>query len=120
MLPFLPSEKRPLLLRVDLAVALTYYVARGRPLVQPEKLPQTSETWESLAEKTWTNEDLHVPKVIRSLRMIAIDCGEMDESLARNAAALIVKEKIENGKAWSMLGHGFDKAWEKVSKEESN
>jgi hypothetical protein len=117
VLPFLPKEKRPLFLRVDLAVALTYYVARGRPLIQSDKVPQTSEKWESLAEKTWANEDLHVPKVVRSLKMIAVDCGEMDERLARNAAALVIQEKVENGKDWSMLGHGFDKAWEKVSKE---
>ena len=61
--------------------------------------------------------DVHVPKVIRALQVIAVECGEMDEELARNAAGLVVQEKIVNGEKWSYLGHGFDEAWEHVSKE---
>jgi hypothetical protein len=110
-------QQRALLLRVDLAVGLTYYVARGRPLIQPEEIPNTPYSWEQLAEKTWSNEDLHVPKVIRAMRTIGVDCGEMDEELARNAAGLVIQEKIENGKTWSMYGHGFDEAWDDVAKE---
>lgn len=110
-------EKRPLLLRVDLAVGLAYYVSRGRPLIQPSKLPKTPWSWDTITEKTWTDEDLHVSKVIRALKVIAVECGEMDEELARNAAALVIQEKVVNGRRWSMLGHGFDEAWEKVSKE---
>jgi Questin oxidase-like len=110
-------EKRPLLLRVDLAVGLAYYVARGRPLIQPSKLPKTPLSWDTIIEKTWTDEDLHVPKVVRALKIIAVECGEMDEELARNAAGLVVQEKVVNGRTWSMLGHGFDEAWEEVSKE---
>jgi Questin oxidase-like len=113
-------EKRPLLIRVDLAVGLAYYIARGRPLIQPEKLPKTSYSWNTITEKTWTDDDLHVPKVIRALRTISVDCDEMDEELARNAAGLVVQEKIENGEEWSMYGHGFDEAWEEVSKEKQN
>jgi len=37
--------------------------------------------------------------------------------LARNAAGLVVKEKVDNGRKWSFLGPGFDQAWEEVSKE---
>ena len=59
-----------------------------------------------------------MPKVVRALKMIAVDCAEMDETLARNAAALVVQEKVDNGRQWSFLGHGFDEAWEKVAKEE--
>jgi len=43
--------------------------------------------------------------------------GEMDEALAKNAAAIVVQEKIENHRRWSMLGHGFDEAWDQVSRE---
>lgn len=111
-------EKRALLLRVDLAASLAYYVSRGRPLIQPDKLPKTSYTWKEINEKTWADVDLHVPKVIRALQVIAVECGEMDEELARNAAGLVVQEKIDNGEGWSYLGHGFDEAWEEVSKED--
>jgi hypothetical protein len=41
----------------------------------------------------------------------------MDETLARNAAALVVQEKVVNGREWSFLGHGFDEAWDKVAHE---
>lgn len=119
LLPFVPMEKRALLLRVDLAVGLTYYIARGRPMIQPEKVPKTPYSWETITEKTWANEDLHVPKVIRALKMISVECGEMDEEMARNAAGLVVQEKIENGNRWSMYGHGFDETWEAVLKEEN-
>jgi Questin oxidase-like len=117
LLPYIPMDKRRLALRVDLAAALTYYVARGRPVIQPDKLPKTPYTWEEITEKTWTNEDLHVPKVIRALRVTGRDNHEMDEELARNAAGLVVREKIERNKKWAMLGHGFDDAWEQISKE---
>lgn len=50
--------------------------------------------------------------------MIAVDCGEMDETFARNAAALVVQEKVDHGREWSFLAHGFDEAWEKVAEEE--
>ena len=112
LLPFIPLEKRGLLLRIVLAASLLYYVARGRPLIQPEKLPTTPYSWEVIAEKTWKDEDLHVPKVVRALKTIAVDYGEMDEELARNAAGLVVREKVEKGRKWSMYGHGFDEAWE--------
>lgn len=111
-------DKRRLALRVDLAAGLTYYVARGRPVIQPEKLPKTPYTWEEITEKTWTDEDLHVPKVIRALRVVGRDIHEMDEELARNAAGLVVREKIDRKKRWAMLGHGFDDAWEKISQEQ--
>jgi hypothetical protein len=117
ILPYVPMDKRRLALRVDLAAGLTYYIARGRPVIQPEKLPQTSYTWEEITQRTWTNEDLHVPKVIRALRVTAVDNHEMDEALARNAAGLVVREKIERKNRWAMLGHGFDDAWEEISKE---
>jgi len=117
VLPFVPLSQRALFLRVDFAVSLTYYISRGRPLIQPSKLPQTSESWQSLSEKVWKDEDLHVPKVVRALKTIAVDCGEMDETLARNAAALVVQEKVVNGREWSFLGHGFDEAWDKVAHE---
>jgi hypothetical protein len=117
ILPYVPMEKRTLLLRTDLAAGLTYYVARGRPLIQPEKLPKTAYSWDEMAEKTWSNEDIHVPKVIRALKTIAVECGEMDEELARTSAGLVVREKIENRKRWSMYGHGFDETWDEVLKE---
>jgi hypothetical protein len=117
ILPYVPTEKRTLFLRTDLAVGLAYYIARGRPLIQPEKVPKTPYSWDEIAEKTWSNEDLHVPKVIRALKAIAVDCGEMDEEFARNSAGLVVREKIENGKRWSMYGHGFDESWDEVLKE---
>ena len=104
-------------LRTDLAACLTYYVARGRPLIQPGKLPKTSYSWDKIAEKTWSNEDLHVPKVIRALKTIAVECSEMDEELARDSAGLVVREKIEQGRKWSMYGHGFDETWDEVLKE---
>ena len=50
--------------------------------------------------------------------MISVECGEMDETLARNAAALVVQEKVDNGRKWSFLGHGFDEAWEEVANEQ--
>jgi hypothetical protein len=53
--------------------------------------------------------------VVRALKMISVDCNEMDETLARNAAALVVQEKVINGEEWSFLGHGFDEAWDKVA-----
>ena len=109
-------DKRRLALRVNLAAGLTYYIARGRPVIQPEKLPKTPYTWEEITQKTWTDDDLHVPKVIRALRVIA-ENREMEEELARNAAGLVVREKIERKKRWAMLGHGFDDAWEEISKE---
>ena len=108
--------KRVLLLRVDLAVSLTYYVARGRPLVQLDKLPKTHHTWKTITEMTWKDEDLHVPKVVRALKVMS-EMGEIDDDLAKNAAALVVQEKVENGRRWSMLGHGFDEAWDQISKE---
>jgi hypothetical protein len=111
-----PAEKQSLLLRVGLAVGLVYYIARGRPLLQPSELPETSYSWSQIAEKTWSNEDLHVPKVIRSLKVMS-ERGEMNDALARNGAGLIVQEMIDNGKSWSFLGHGFDEAWEKVAND---
>ena len=117
ILPFVPVAKRPLLLRVDLAVCLTYYISRGRPLIQHDKLPKTSSSWGTIIEKTWGNEDLHLPKVIRALKVLGADRGEMDEELAKNAAGLVVQEIIVNGENWSLLGHGFDEAWDQVSKE---
>jgi len=119
LLPYIPMDKRRLALRVDLAAGLTYYVTRGRPAIQPEKLPKTPYTWEEITQKTWADEDLHVPKVIRALRVIA-ENHEMDEELARNAAGLVVREKIERKKRWAMLGHGFDDAWEEISKESNS
>jgi len=116
LLPYIPMDKRRLALRVNLAAGLTYYIARGRPVIQPEKLPKTPYTWEEITQKTWTDDDLHVPKVIRALRVIA-ENREMEEELARNAAGLVVREKIERKKRWAMLGHGFDDAWEEISKE---
>lgn len=118
LLPFVPLEKRGLLLRVDLAASLTYYISRGRPLIQQDKLPKTPYSWKEIKEKTWTDLDLHVPKVIRALQVISVECGEMDEELARNAAGLVVQEKIFNGEKWSFLGQGFDEAWDEVSKED--
>ena len=56
--------------------------------------------------------DLHVPKVIRALKMIALEYGEMDEELARNAAGLVVQEKIDHKRRWSFFGHGFDETWD--------
>src|SRR5271156_3669505 len=111
LLPLVPSDNIPLCLRVDLAVSLTYYVSRGRPLVQPDKLPQTKYSWDDIVKKTWTDEDLHVPKVIRALKVIS-EAREMGEDLARNAAGLVVQEKIDGKRRWSFLGHGFDEAWE--------
>jgi Questin oxidase-like len=119
LLPLVPSDKIPLCLRVDLAVSLTYYVSRGRPLVQPEKLPQTPYSWDDIIKKTWTNEDLHVPKVIRALKTIS-EAGEMDATLARNAAGIVVQEKIDGGRRWSFLGHGFDEAWEQKEAGDEN
>lgn len=52
--------------------------------------------------------------------MIAVDCGEMNETLARNSAALVVQEKVINGNKWSFLGHGFDEAWDKVAHEKED
>jgi len=111
-------DKRIVVLRVDLAASLTYYVARGRPLHQPDKVPKTPYSWDTITEKTWTDEDLHVPKVIRALKVIAVDCGEMDDTFARNAAGLVVEEEIEKQNGWSFLGHGFDEAWEEIAREE--
>jgi hypothetical protein len=87
-------------------------------MIQPDKLPKTRHSWETIVEKTWENEDLHVPKVIRALKMIAVECSEMDQELARNAAGLVLQEKVENGNKWSMYGHGFDETWDEVAKEE--
>ena len=113
----MPLEKRVLFLRVDAAVSLAYYIARGRPMIQPEKLPKTPYSWDQIVQKSWTDEDLHVPKVIRALKTIAVDCNEMDEELARNAAGLVVREKIEKKRKWSKYGHGFDETWDDVVKE---
>jgi len=110
-------EQRPLILRVDLAVGLAYYVSRGRPFLQPDKIPKTPYSWEQITEKTWANEDLHVPKVIRALKTIAVECGEMNEELARNSAGLVIQEQVENDKPWSMFGHGFDETWAEVAME---
>jgi len=70
-----------------------------------------------MTEKTWSNEDLHVPKVIRALKII-VENGEMDGTLGKNTAGLVVREIVERGRQWSFLGHGFDEAWEEVFKEE--
>jgi hypothetical protein len=97
---------------------LAYYIQRGRPILQPAKLPQTPYTWDKIVEKTWENEDLHVPKTIRALKVISIDCGEMEETFARNVAGLVIQETVDNKQDWSFLAHGFDEAWEKVAEED--
>lgn len=101
-----------MVLRVDLAVCLTYYISRGRPLLQISKLPATEYSWDEMTHKTWTDEDLHVPKVIRALKTIGPELGEMNEELARNAAGLVVQEKIDKKRRWSFFGHGFDETWD--------
>ena len=118
LLPFVPLDKRTLVLRTVAAVSFTYYISRGRPLIQPKKLPQTSYSWDKIVKETWQDEDLHVPKAIRALKVIA-DNGEMDKDLARNAAALIVERKVKHKERWSFLGHGFDEAWDEIAKEDS-
>jgi len=111
-------HQRTLVLRTVAAVALTYYISRGRPLLQPDKLPKSSYSWEKIVETTWSDEDLHVPKAVRALKVIA-DNGEMDKELAKNAAALIVQRKVEKHEKWSFLGHGFDEAWDELAKEDT-
>jgi hypothetical protein len=91
-------------------------VARGRPIIRPDQVPKTPYTWDQLIEKTWPEEDLHVPKVIRALYVLGHQLGEIDGELARNAAGVVVREKIEKKKKWSMYGHGFDEAWDEEAK----
>jgi Questin oxidase-like len=116
LLPFVPMHQRLMVLRTDAAVSLTYYISRGRPLLQPSKLPATDDTWDTMSEKTWANEDLHVPKVIRALKVV-VQNAEMDPELGRKTAGMVVKEMVEKKRRWSYLGHGFDEAWEEVAKE---
>lgn len=85
-------------------------------MLQPNKLPSTPYSWDEITEKTWSDEDLHVPKVIRALKVISKH-GEMDDDLGRNAAGLVVEEMIDRKRAWSFFGHGFDEAWEAVARE---
>jgi hypothetical protein len=101
---------------VNFAVCLVYYVSRGRPIIQPDKIPKTPYTWDQLIQKTWQDEDLHVPKVIRALYVLGAQRGEIDDELARNAAGVVVKENVEDGKSWSRYKHGFDEAWEAEAK----
>jgi len=44
----------------------------------------------------------------------------MDETLARNAAGLVVQEKIDKKRMWSFLSHGFDEAWEQKEADEES
>jgi hypothetical protein len=110
-------HQRTIVLRTTAAVGLTYYISRGRPLIQPDKLPDTSYSWDEIVKATWKDEDLHVPKAVRALKVTAGN-GEMDAELARKAAALIVERKVEHHEKWSFLGHGFDEAWDELAKED--
>jgi Questin oxidase-like len=119
LLPLIPAEHHPLLLRVTAAVGLTYYIARGRPLLQPSKLPASKYSWDEMTRKTWSVEDIHIPKVIRALKVIS-EMDEMDAELAKNAAGLVVVEMIDNGNRWSYFGQGFDKAWEDMAQRKES
>ncbi|KAJ3033357.1 hypothetical protein HK097_004884, partial [Rhizophlyctis rosea] len=82
LIPYLTPPQIQTLLHAHISVSLMHYVARGRPSLRPDLLSQyipskeSKEGWSAVIALAVKNKDLHVPKVVRALKVL---CDEGSE-----------------------------------------
>ncbi|KAI9009811.1 hypothetical protein BC832DRAFT_620081 [Gaertneriomyces semiglobifer] len=117
VVPHLPIDTAIYLLRSQLAMCIHQYIARGRPPLQPVLLisyplagNRGLDTWEQVMQLAITSEDLHVPKIVRSLHVAETMYGS-EEGLWLQAARFTVDHMVNEKRDWDFTGCGWDEAW---------
>ncbi|KNC97361.1 uncharacterized protein SPPG_07288 [Spizellomyces punctatus DAOM BR117] len=117
LLPHLSIDASRDLLHAHFTICLTFYIARGRPPVQPTLLlalpvknSPALKTWEQIVHYAHESEDLHVPKVIRTLK-IAEEMYGPENDLWIQVARLTIDKLVIKGGQWDRDGCGYEETW---------
>ncbi|KAI9101704.1 hypothetical protein DFS34DRAFT_591545 [Phlyctochytrium arcticum] len=117
--PHLVPELTERLLKSHLAISIMYFITRGCPALQPSALKALPiqadpayDSWEKVFQLTHANEDIHVPKAVRTLKIAEERFGSRDGFWLQAARLTVEKMQTRHG-SWSYAGCGYSEAWEK-------
>ncbi|PRP81649.1 hypothetical protein PROFUN_01156 [Planoprotostelium fungivorum] len=121
IVPHLSPAMALKMMKAHFSVTLLYYIARGRPELQRDRLHKYPVEryggWDDIVRATIDQEDLHVAKAVRALKISDEEYNESgDDRLWVDSARLIVDRMVNHEKKWDYSALGFVENWKEESK----